>query len=58
MKRFFSKFSNSACIEFDDDEILVCTVNKPHNTGQQILFSVFDKVEFWINSAGYDYLVD
>ena len=52
------KYADRAFIEFSDDEITICAINHPRNAGKQIIFSVFEKLSFWVQQEGRNKFID
>ncbi|KAL7533872.1 hypothetical protein ACHAXR_005501 [Thalassiosira sp. AJA248-18] len=56
-KEILGKFSKLAFAEFNDDTVLICASNQ-NNTGKQIVFSIFEKLTFWVKQEGHDKFID
>lgn len=57
-EEIYGKYAERAFIEFSDDEITLCASNHPRNAGKQIIFSVFEKLSFWVRQEGHDKFID
>jgi len=40
------------------EHVSICAVNYPRNVGEQIISTVLEKIQFWIEQEGYDRFID